>query len=62
MSSPFGYVLYGFLLLGLLGVAEYRGWSLFTPTEVKGVPRTVRENPGVYRSHYRGPQPYFGGK
>jgi hypothetical protein len=55
------YLAYGALLLGLTGWAEYRGWSLSSVNEVKQVPKSVRDNPGVYRSHYV-PYRYFGGK
>jgi len=61
IQNPF-YLTYGLLLLGLLGVAEYRGWSPLSVSEVKNVPKSVRENPGVYRSHYRGFPRFFGGK
>ena len=61
MSHPF-YLAYGVLLLGLVGVAEYRGWSLNSINEVKNVPRTVRDNPGAYRSHYAFLPRYIGGK
>lgn len=61
MQHPL-YVLYGVLLLGGVGVAEYRGWSLMMVNEVKNVPKTVRDNPGAYRSHYRGFPRYIGGK
>jgi hypothetical protein len=61
MSHPF-YLAYGVLLLGLVGVAEYRGWSLNSVNEVKNVPRTVRDNPGAYRSHYAFLPRYIGGK
>ena len=50
------YLLFGILLIASLGFAEWRGWSLVRPTEVKNVPRTVRDNPGSYRPHYT----YFG--
>ena len=44
-------------------VAEYRGWSFCTRVnEVKNVPKTVRDNPGAYRSHYGGYSRYVGGK
>lgn len=56
------YLTYGALLLSLVGWAEYRGWSLDSVTEVRGVPRTVRDNPGAYRSHYAGIPRYLGGK
>ena len=61
MSHPF-YLAYGVLLLGLVGVAEYRGVSLNSVNEVKNVPRTVRDNPGAYRSHYAFLPRYIGGK
>jgi len=61
MSHPL-YLAYGALLLGLVGVAEYRGWGLSRVNEVKNVPRTVRDNPGAYRSHYAFLPRYIGGK
>ena len=61
MSHPF-YLAFGVLLLGLVGVAEYRGWSPTRVNEVKNVPRTVRDNPGAYRSHYAFLPRYIGGK
>jgi hypothetical protein len=56
------YLLYGLLVLGLLGTAEARGWSFLRATEVRNVPRSVRENPGAYRAIYRGPGRYMHGK
>jgi hypothetical protein len=53
---------YGVVLLGLLGAAQYTGWSFQKVNEVKNVPKTVRDNPGAYRSHYGGYYRYFGGK
>lgn len=61
MKNPV-YVLYGLFLLGLGGYAQYRGWSFLSVDEVRSVPRTVRDNPGAYRSHYAGYGRYFGGK
>jgi hypothetical protein len=58
---PF-YLSYGVALLLLLGAAEYRGMTFFGYDEVKNVPKTVRDNPGAYRSHYRASPRYFGGK
>jgi hypothetical protein len=60
-KHPF-YLGYGLFLLTLLTAAEYRGWSLLRPDEVKNVPKSVRDNPGAYRSHYRGTPRFFGGK
>lgn len=56
------YLTYGAVLLAFTGWAEYRGWSLDRATEIRGVPRTVRDNPGAYRSHYAGFPRYIGGK
>jgi len=56
------YVVYGMIVLGTLAMAEYRGWSLNSVNEVKNVPRSVRDNPGSYRSVYSGYHHYTGGK
>ncbi len=56
------YVLYGIIVLGTLAMAEYRGWSLDSVDEVKNVPRSVRDNPGSYRSVYGYYHHYTGGK
>ena len=56
------YLLYGLSLLSVATVAEYKGWAVFRPDEVKGVPKTIRDNPGTYRSIYTGYSRYSGGK
>ena len=56
------YLAYGILVLVLLGAAQYRGWTPGGATEVKGVPKSVRENPGAYRAHYGGSGRYLRGK
>lgn len=56
------YALYSMMLLGGVGYAEYRGWSWMRVNEVKNVPKSVRDNPGAYRSHYAHVPRYFGGK
>ena len=56
------YILYGVFVLGTIGMAEYRGWSLDSFDEVKNVPRSVRDNPGSYRSVYSSYHHYTGGK
>jgi hypothetical protein len=61
MFSPL-YLLYGFMVLGAVGMAQYRGWSMDTMNEVKNVPRSVRDNPGAYRSIYSSYHHYTGGK
>lgn len=56
------YLLYGAMLIGLSGYAQYSGWTLTRMNEVRNVPKTVRDNPGAYRSHYGGFGRYIGGK
>ena len=46
-------VAYGVLILGLLTYADYRGLSLTSYDEVKNIPRSIRNNPGAYRSMYQ---------
>ncbi|PYT14995.1 MAG: hypothetical protein DMG59_15400 [Acidobacteria bacterium] len=57
-----GYLIYSLLLLTGVTWAEYRGWTLDRVNQVKDVPRTVRDNPGAYRSHYGFYPRYVGGK
>jgi len=56
------YLAYGVMILATLAMAEYRGWSLDSVNEVKNVPRSVRDNPGSYRSVYSSYHHYTGGK
>ena len=58
------YLVSGVLLLALLGLTTYSGIPLFASkaNEAKVVPRTVRDNPGAYRSVYGGYSHYVGGK
>jgi hypothetical protein len=56
------YLTYGVMILATLAMAEYRGWSLNSVNEVKNVPRSVRDNPGSYRSVYSSYHHYTGGK
>jgi len=56
------YLLYGMIVLGMLGVSQYQGWSLNSINEVKNVPKSVRDNPGSYRSVYSSYHHYTGGK
>ena len=39
------YILYGVIVLGTLGMAEYRGWSLDSVDEVKNVPGPFATTP-----------------
>ena len=61
MKTPL-YLIFGLGLLGGTGVAEFAGWSPFGPTRLTGVPKSIRDNPGAYRSHYSYLPRYVGGK
>lgn len=43
-------------------------WTLWagawgtTPDKLEGVPKSIRDNPGSYRSHYARYRRYYGGK
>ena len=56
------YLAYGILLLGLASIGGFRGWSFANLNQAKNYPRTVRDNPGAYRSSYGGYSRYVGGK
>ena len=56
------YLLYGLLVLGTAAYGQSRGWSMAAINEVKNVPRSVRDNPGSYRSVYSSYHHYTGGK
>ncbi len=61
MKNPI-YTLYGIVMLGGLSLAQWAGLGTGSVNEVKNVPKSVRENPGVYRSHYSFLPRFFGGK
>ncbi len=65
MKHPL-FLLYGLAVLMFTGFAEYRGMSFTKINELRNVPKTVRDNPGAYRSHYGygygGVGRYAGGK
>jgi hypothetical protein len=56
------YLAFGLFLLGASGVADVRGWLISRPDHLQNVPRSIRDNPGAWRSIYRGSPRYFGGK
>ena len=56
------FTLYGLLLVGAASVASYRGVSLTNVEEVRGVPKSIRDNPGAYRAIYSSYHRYSGGK
>jgi hypothetical protein len=55
-------VLYGLAVIALSGWTQYGGWGNVRLSEIKKVPKSVRDNPGAYRSHYGYGSRYFGGK
>jgi hypothetical protein len=57
-----GYLIYSMMMLTTATWAEFRGWTLSRVDQVKNVPKTVRDNPGAYRSHYAYYSRYIGGK
>jgi len=56
------YLIYGLGVLGFLGAAQFGGWSLSQVNQMKVVPKSVRDNPGSYRSVYGFYHHYTGGK
>ncbi|MBY0490479.1 MAG: hypothetical protein K2R93_11615 [Gemmatimonadaceae bacterium] len=56
------YTLWAIAVLGMLGYAQYTGWSFTTVTEAKTNPRSVRNNPGSYRPSYYSPGRVLRGK
>jgi hypothetical protein len=56
------YTVWGTAVLLLLGVAQFRGWSLSSSTQGKTNPTSVRANPGAYRSSYYSPGRTMHGK
>jgi hypothetical protein len=57
-----GFLIYSMMLLGGASFAEYKGLSLTPVNRVDNIPRTVRDNPGAYRSVYNNYTRYTGGK
>ena len=56
------FLIYGLAVLGGVSLAEYQGWSLNRVDQVLNVPKSVRDNPGSYRSVYGYYHHYTGGK
>ena len=56
------FLVYGTAVLAVVSIAEYRGWSLNRVDEVPSIPKSVRDNPGSYRSVYGFYHHYTGGK
>lgn len=56
------YLAFGLAVVAGLVAAEARGLGFWTGSEARGVPRSVRDNPGSYRSTYVGGPRYYRGK
>jgi hypothetical protein len=56
------FLIYGVMMIGLSSFANYRGWSFSRINEQKVLPKSIRDNPGAYRSTYGGFSRYSGGK
>ena len=55
------YAVFGGVVLAALTWVHLTGWSPSNVTEEK-VPKSVRDNPGSYRSSYGGPRAFTGAK
>ncbi len=56
------YLVWGVLVLTMTAMAEYNGWTLSRIDQQENVPKTIRDNPGAYRSTYGYYHRYIGGK
>ena len=56
------YLIYGLVVLGFMGAAQFLGWSIGPLSQARSAPRSIRDNPGAYRSSYGGYSRYTGGK
>jgi len=56
------YLIYGLGVLGFLGYVQYAGLSLSQVSQMKVIPKSIRDNPGSYRSVYGYYHHYTGGK
>ena len=45
--------IFGAVILSLFTYSGYRGWSLANYNELKNIPKSIRDNPGAYRSMYQ---------
>ncbi len=54
--------IYGIAVMALLALAHWTGWAWVDLDRLRDVPRSVRDNPGSYRSVYTHYTHYTGGK
>ncbi len=62
MGARLLYSLFGVAVVGAALLAEARGWPSALAARQQVAPRSIRENPGAYRTSYRGPYRYLRGK
>ena len=62
MAARVLYAVFGAVVVAAAVVPEWRGYALGRARRQQVVPRSVRENPGTYRTVYRGPYRYLRGK
>lgn len=62
MGLSRAYTLLGFGVVLFVAWAYAQGWGGSDADDVHDVPRTVRDNPGSFRSHYIWRDGYIGGK
>jgi len=53
---------FGLLLTAGITGLQWYGMGSVRPNELRDVPRTIRDNPGAWRSHYGYSPRYMGGK
>jgi hypothetical protein len=57
------FTLYAMLIAAGVSWSQWRGWSFDRVNELRDVPKSIRDNPGAWRSHYGGyAGRYYGGK
>ena len=56
------YYAYALLICAGCVWAVKTGWWPASVEKLEGVPKSVRDNPGSYRSHYASYHRYYGGK
>jgi hypothetical protein len=56
------YMIYSLVVIGFMANAQFRGWTLSQLNQARGIPRTVRDNPGASRPMYNDSPRYSGGK
>lgn len=56
------FLAYALTICAATSYALWTGWWTMPVDKLEGVPKSVRDNPGSYRSHYAYYHRYYGGK